>query len=386
MDHVFYFLEKKMNRFEDIHLPKEGSETTSEVNEVLRENMGEREVEPVKMEAKALEKEPVSKLKKAFLILTSILVLASGVEAYAQQKAEYFSGSQSEISATTITFEKVERSGEFRKALVEQGIRAEEAKELIDFVNAKGVPIEDLEMTVRNMGEKSDKLMLLKTYSIAYEAVKFNYLDSAHEEAFEKWILTSLKNGDLNVAKKPQKSSIGATYNSKSNTYSDDGIILSDLMDKSMTIHELVHAYQDGAELSEKREVSEQEAYMVQGEYVLRQSGMIGQDTAGNYRIAEIELDKIENIHQKIVIVEKALHNTLSNRGDLNKGLSVGGIKMSEVSDTDAVNFLESVKKDLSEYSKSVLKISSGLANMDSGGAIGMDNLIQKDGLKKQIN
>lgn len=349
-----------------------------------------REDEEIFIEFQTRENEVLektsSRYKKLFAFITAAAILMMSKPSFGEpSKPESKISEPTKIELKTEA-QEVKSAEEIRLSanLEKSGYSKEEISSLFEFARENRVPIEDMIVVVDKMNEKSDKMMLLKTYTIAYDAVNNNKLSSEMKERFKMDVLPHLKNGIVDVIKVQKEDIKGADaiYDGENDAYKSIGIDLKNPADREMTIHELVHVSQDALELMQKREDSEHEAEKASVEYSMRGMGFIGEDREGGIIFPKIKIDEIKPVYQQLIIYENALKNAEREKNNLNT-IIVEGIDLSSLDTEEAINFYKLNIKNLSDFAKSIWAVSTDFSSMISGKKIDTQETLIKNGLKR---
>lgn len=378
----------KFDKFEN-KMDFDNPEVNSELLEAKIEP-GKREEEGIFIEFQTKENEMIEKhpprFKKVFAFLTAAAILMMSTPAFGESlKPESKISKPTKIELRTEA-QEVKSAEEIRLSadLEKSGYSKEEISSLFEFARENRVSIEDMIVVAEKMNEKSDKMMLLKTYAIAYDAVFNNKLSPDMKERFKTNVLPHLKNGIVDVIKVQKEDIKGADaiYDGENDAYKSIGIDLKNPADREITIHELVHVSQDALELMQKREDSEHEAEKASVEYSMRGMGFIREDREGGIIFPKIKIDEIKPVYQQLIIYENALKNAEREKNNLNT-IIVEGIDLSSLDTEEAINFYKLNIKNLSDFAKSIWAVSTDFSSMISGKKIDTQETLIKNGLKR---
>jgi len=338
-----------------------------------------------KRENETLERNP-SRFKKVFAFITTAAILMMATPAFGESpKSEFKISEPTKIELKTEA-QGVKSAEEIKlfADLEKSGYSKEEIYSLFEFTRDNKVPIEDMIVVAEKMNEKSDKMMFLKTYAIAYDAVNNNKLSSNMRKRFQEYVLPNLKNGIVDVIRVQKEDIKGADaiYDGENDAYKSIGIDLKNPADREITIHELVHVSQDALELMQKREDSEHEAEKASVEYSMRGMGFIREDREGGIIFPKIKIDEIKPVYQQLIIYENVLKNAEREKNNLNT-IIVEGIDLSSLDTEEAINFYKLNIKNLSDFAKSMWAVSTDFSSMISGKKIDTQETLIKNGLKR---
>lgn len=344
----------------------------------------------IEQERHNLEKLPDQRLRNVLLSFTAFVALVGASPVFGKEGGEPPRVSveeSAERGAREWSDEELIVKKEIEDSFSAHHIEHAAEKEFFSFVRDRNVPLHDLKEALLHRHESSDPLMLLQAYAVAFDAVSSKSIGEKHRRHFQDFILPNLRNGVLIVEKKEQDKFTGASYDSERDAYMDTKINVFDVEDRGITIHELVHAYQDGAKLSHKREDSELEAYVVQGEYVLQQKKLVIEQADGSMRIsvdafAKGIFEKFSSF-QQVVLLNMVIRNIEHGRNDLNM-MEIDGIMISEIEDQkDAKIFCESQRDYLVAKAKLSWSMSTAGMGMAGGKIVDITEILQKDGFKR---
>ena len=339
-----------------------------------------------KKERESLEHSP-SKIRRAFLAATAAAALMMGVAGFGGGAGEAYAAGQEDVSIEST--EEKERSPEEIRLFAElekSGYTEEESMAFMDFARERNVPINDFFTVMENMSGNSDKLLLLKSYAIAYDAVSHDKLSGDAKERFVEHVLPALKNGYVDVVKITAEEMEGseALYDGKNDAYKDAGIDLKSSGDMAITIHELMHVAQDSMELTQERKDAEHEAYKAGTEYTMREEGIIQKNEKGEMMFGKkVVMEEVRTEYEKLIIFEYALRNIEAGRNNLNT-IVVEGVECAELSRSDAIVFYKEQIEVLNEITRSLWALSTNMGSMISGKTIDTSESLVKDGLAKK--
>ncbi len=218
-----------------------------------------------------------------------------------------------------------------RAFAAKEGLDPKGTEELVKFAKEHRVSLGDLQRVGANAVHDTPqkKLMAMQTYAVAADAVANDKLSKEDRALFSANILPGLLDGKIKMNPALPKGDAGASYEAKTNTYTDDKIDLSSASDRSFTVHELRHAVQDKVgPRSQLRADSEREAYRSQCEYELREAGVLVETDGGvridNAKLQQLEAQKGDRLtYDRDVVYGYALENLRTGRGNLNGDLTV---------------------------------------------------------------
>lgn len=367
------------------HESLEKEETRPSGFEAARERFAEKE-------KTILERLSNKKLRNVLLSFTSFVTLMTAAPAFGAEQKRGGAAAESgyvlvERGQLEFSTEELVLKKEIEDVLAREGVLSQERAELFSFAKEHGVPFIDLKEALGHRGKESDALMLLQAYAVAYDAVFSKAIGEKHQKHFQDFILPNLKNGAIVVEKKEQDKFIGASYDSLRDAYMNTSINVFDVEDRGITIHELTHAYQDGAKLTHKREDSELEAYTVQAEYVLRQRKLLVEDPNGAIALSpeasQPELFEKFSLPQQIVFFQMIIRNIEKGRNDLNI-VEADGVKISEIENlNDAKLFCEAQLGYIVAKAKLSWSLSTSALGFGGGKIIDIGESLQKDGFKR---
>ncbi|MFC1678570.1 hypothetical protein ACFLZ9_02400 [Patescibacteria group bacterium] len=276
---------------------------------------------------------------------------------------------------------------ELFKTLKTANYNKEEIDSLFKYIKESKVPLEDIQTILRNKSEKSDVLMMLKTYAVAYDAVLSYKLEPKIRENFQKHVLQNIKDGIIDVVRvskefltqKTKNPEAQAAYDSEEDALYDTGVSLSDIEDRSTVIHELTHIVQDGRKKTAKVIDNEFEAFITQYNYALREQGLIQGGYNGETIFKEIETTKdikggdpnllATDVDSKLYVIFKhALENILAGNNHLNKISYDGKVSLDKVpNDTEKfcremIKIHESNIRFLWQGNKSAYSVNNGFS------------------------
>lgn len=347
-------------------------------------------IEAQEAERDLLERSP-SKLKRAFLAATAAAALMMGAAGFGGAAGDVYAANPEDTRIEST--EKEQRSPEEIRLFAElekSGYGEEERVAFADFVKERRIPMHDLFTVIENMDSDSDKLLLLKSYAVAYDAVVHDKLSGDAKERFEEHVLPALKNGYVAVIKMTAEEMKGseALYDGKNDVYKDTGIDLKSSGDMAITIHELMHVAQDAMELTQERKDAEHEAYKAGTEYTMREAQIIQKSEEGNMMFGKkILLEEVRTEYEKLIIFEYALRNAEAGRNDLNI-IVVEGVECAGLDNDEAIMFYKEQIEIVNEFVRALWASSTDMGGMISGKTIDTEESLVKDGLarKKQTH
>lgn len=376
---------------EEIEEPFLSNERANERAEGLDEDLAVFDrakfaIEAQEIERESLERSP-SKLKRAFLAATAAAALMMGAAGFGGVAGEAYAASLEDTHIEST--EKEDRSPEEIRLFVElekSGYTEEESTAFTDFARERNIPINDFFTVMENMSGNSDKLLLLKSYAIAYDAVSHDKLSGDVKERFMEHVLPALKNGYVDVIKMTAEEMKGseAVYDGKNDAYKDTGIDLKSSGDMATTIHELMHVAQDSMELTQERKEAEHEAYKAGTEYTMRETHIIQKNEEGEMAFGKkILMEEVRTEYEKLIIFEYALRNAEAGRNNLNT-IVAGEIECSMLDNAEAVAFYKMQIEALNEFTQALWASSTDMGSMISGKMINVGESFVKDGLAKK--
>lgn len=338
------------------------------------------------IERESLERSP-SKLKRAFLAATAAAALMIGATGFGGVAGEAYAASLEDTHIEST--EKEDRSPEEIRLFVElekSGYTEEESTAFTDFARERNIPINDFFTVMENMSGNSDKLLLLKSYAVAYDAVVHDKLSGDAKERFEEHVLPALKNGYVDVIKMTADEMKGseALYDGKNDAYKDTGIDLKSSGDMATTIHELMHVAQDSMELTQERKEAEHEAYKAGTEYTMRETHIIQKNEEGEMAFGKkILMEEVRTEYEKLIIFEYALRNAEAGRNDLNT-IVVEGVECAALDNGEAIIFYKEQIEILNKFVRSLWASSTDMGSMISGKTIDTGGSLVKDGFARK--
>lgn len=379
------------NRFEQSGSPDSSEAIEDELADEFIEDRnafdrGEFVIDMQEKERESLERSP-SKIRRAFLAMTAAAALMMGAAGFGGVAGEVYAASHED--ARIESMEKEVRSPEeirLFSELEKSGYTEEEGLAFMEFAKKGSVPMHDLFTVIENMSGNSDKLLLLKSYAVAYDAVAHDKLSGEAKKRFEDHVLPALKNGHVDVVKITAEEMKGseALYDGKNDAYKDIGINLKSSGDMAITIHELMHVAQDAMELAQERKDAEHEAYKAGTEYTMREAQIIQKNEEGNMAFGKkILLEEVRTEYEKLIIFEYALRNAEAGQNDLNS-IVVEGVECAELSKSDAVAFYKEQIEVLNEFARSLWASSTNMGSIISGKTINTGESLVKDGLARK--
>jgi hypothetical protein len=130
----------------------------------------------------------------------------------------------------------------------QQRLNPQDVAQLKTFARSAGISADELLAVGANVSyETADqKMMAMKSYAAARDAVKNDKLGSVDRMLFTEFVLPRLKDGSIhmNPASASQLGGAAATFNHDTRTFTGSNVDLTNIKERLVTIHELKHAAQ----------------------------------------------------------------------------------------------------------------------------------------------
>lgn len=233
-------------------------------------------------------------------------------------------------------------------------------------------------------GAAGDPAEAEKAYAIAEEAVRERQVPGWARELLAKHVLPALKKGCLAVIKVDEKDIPGsaAVYDSALDAIKTPAIDVRDPASRAKTLHELVHAGQDGAKKGQLREDSEADAYAVQVEYLLRAREVFSEAEGGLVAIKAADASAMGAV-DRLLLYRYAAANVKAGRADLNDFSDSSGMKFKGDATPDVRQYFENTAETMSDSAKNEWAMATNIGAMVGSGVRNTKEFLEKDGLTR---
>lgn len=223
-----------------------------------------------------------------------------------------------------------------------------------------------------------------KAYAIAEEAVRERQVPAWARELLAKHVLPALKKGCLAVVKVDEKDIPGsaAVYDSALDAIKTPAIDVRDPASRAKTLHELVHAGQDGAKKGQLREDSEADAYAVQVEYLLRAREVFSEAEGGLVAIKAADASAMGAV-DRLLLYRYAAANVKAGRADLNDFSDSSGMKFKGDATPDVRQYFENTAETMADSAKNEWAMATNIGAMAGSGVRNTKEFLEKDGLTR---
>lgn len=223
-----------------------------------------------------------------------------------------------------------------------------------------------------------------KAYAIAEEAVREKQVPAWARELLVKHVLPALKEGCLAIIKVDEKDIPGsaAVYDSDLDAVKTPAIDVRDGASRAKTLHELVHAGQDGAKKGQMREDSEADAYAVQVEYLLRAADVMKEAEGGLVGIKAPDVSGFGAV-DRLLVYRYAAANVKAGRADLNDFSDSSGMRFKGDATPDVRQYFEGMAATMEGSAKNEWAMATNLGAMAGSGIRNTKEFLEKDGLTR---
>lgn len=260
------------------------------------------------------------------------------------------------------------------------------AQRLTDGARAGSVPSvgEGREVAPTGKTASGDPAEAGKAYAIAEEAVRERQVPKWARELLEKHVLPALKQGCLAVIKVDEKDIPGsaAVYDSDLDAIKSPAIDLKDPASRAKTLHELVHAGQDGAKKNQMREDSEADAYAVQVEYLMRAREIFIETEAGLVAIKAADVASMGAV-DRLLVYRYAAANVKAGRADLNDFSDASGMRFKGDRSPDVRQYFDNMAETTADSAKNEWAMATNIGAMVGSGVRNTKEFLEKDGLTR---
>lgn len=230
----------------------------------------------------------------------------------------------------------------------------------------------------------ADPAEAAKAQAIAEEAVKEKGVPLWTRKLLEQQVIPALKQGCLFVIKVDEREIPGsaAVYDSDLDAIKTPAINLKDPESRAKTLHELVHAGQDGARKNQLREDSEAEAYEVQVEYLMRGRGILSEAEGGLVAIKAADVAAMGAV-DRVLVYRYAAANVKAGRADLNDFSDASGMRFKGDKSADVRQYFENMAETTAGSAKNEWAMATNIGAMVGSGVRNTKEFLEKDGLTR---
>ncbi|TBR23730.1 hypothetical protein EPO15_05370 [bacterium] len=223
-----------------------------------------------------------------------------------------------------------------------------------------------------------------KALAIAEEAVKEREVPAWTRKLLESQVIPALKQGCLFIVKVDEKDIPGsaAVYDSDLDAIKTPAIDLRSPDSRAKTLHELVHAGQDGARKNQMREDSEAEAYEVQVEYLMRGRGVLAEAEGGLVGIKSADVAAMGAV-DRVLVYRYAAANVKAGRADLNDFSDASGMRFKGDKSSDVRQYFEDMAETTAGSAKNEWAMATNIGAMVGSGVRNTKEFLEKDGLTR---
>lgn len=231
---------------------------------------------------------------------------------------------------------------------------------------------------------KTDPDLTERAYSIAEEAIREKQVPRKAREDLARYVLPALRArcvAIINVSERDIPGS-AAVYDDELDAVKTPGIDLKDPDSRARTLHELIHVAQDGAKRGQMREDSEQDAYAVQVEYLMRGKGLLHEEADGSVAIKANEIGSLGQL-EKFLVYGYAAANIKKGRAELNDFSDSSGLKFKGDASHDVRQYFVGMAETMESSAKNEWAMATNFSAMSGSGVRNTKEFLAKDGLKR---